>query len=441
MIGIDELAEDLEDFLGSDNVFRTQEELIPYSTDPYTKIEKKPLLAVKIHQPQQLNRIAFLLKRFNQEKQRNVSITPRGCGFSFSQGMLSSDSIIVDLSELKKAVISEDGETIDIQCGATFEQISRILSENDLCLGMEPTTSPQCTVGGFIASGGLGFSSIRYGSVSTHIRNLRVFLSIGSTIETGMEKVFSYGTGYDLARVFVGSEGTLGIIVSAVLDIFPNPIYTSNNIAKANNLKMLQDLASKVVTMGSVGSILLLGGELWNTKDIGMDGAYPILVRLGGDEDVVDSSLNDLKKICGKIEDGDGLWKRRFIHSALSDLKTPVSIDEFLVPTTKLRIILQGLKDITEKIGIEYAFHAVPASPNAWLTSLILISDGLRSIESGRIHLLDELGNLKVVPYCVGTRKIGYFNAVFPQAAELVRKIKSVFDPPGIMNEGVLLSR
>ncbi|MFX0097700.1 MAG: FAD-dependent oxidoreductase, partial [Candidatus Hodarchaeota archaeon] len=184
MTGINRLAEDLEEFLGSDSVFKTQEELIPYSLDPYTKIEKKPLLAVKIHQPQQLNRIAFLLKRFNQEKQRKVSITPRGCGLGVSQGTLSSDSIIVDLSELKEVAISEDGETIDVQCGATFEQISRILNENDLCLGMEPTTSPRCTVGGFIASGGLGFSSIKYGSISTHIRNLRVFLSIGSMIET-----------------------------------------------------------------------------------------------------------------------------------------------------------------------------------------------------------------------------------------------------------------
>lgn len=441
MIEIDELAEDLEDFLGSDSVFSTQEELVPYSTDPYTKTEKKPLLAVRIHQPQQLNRIAFLLRRFNQEKQCKVSITPRGCGLSVSQGMLSSNSIIVDLSELKEAVISEDGETIDIQCGATFEQISRILNENDLCLGMESTTSPRCTIGGFIASGGLGFSSIRYGSISTHIRNLRVFLSIGSMIETGMEKVFSQGTGYDLTRVFVGSEGTLGIIVSAVLDIFPNPICASNSIAKVNNLKMLQNLATKTLTMGSIGSVLLLGGELWNMEEIGVDGAYSILVRLEGDEDVVDSSLDDLRKICGRIEDGDDLWKRRFIHSEISDLKTPLSIDEFLIPTTKLKVILQGLEDIAAKVGIEFAFHAAPASPNAWLTSLIMISDDLPSIESGRGHLLDELGNLKVVPYCVGTRKIEYFNTVFPQASELVKKIKSVFDPSGIMNEGVLLSR
>lgn len=435
------LTEDLEDFLGSENVFKTQEELASYSTDPYTRLEKKAILAVKIHEPQQLNRITFLIKRFNREKKLKISITPRGCGLGVSQGTLSSDNIIVDLSELKGIVIGEDGETVNVQCGATFQQISRTLNENDLCLGIEPTISPKSTIGGFIASGGLGFSSIRYGSVSTRIRNLRVFLSVGSMIETGMEKVFSYGTGYDLTRVFVGSEGILGIIVSAVLDIFPNPIYNSNKIAEVASFKRLQELASKVVKMNSVSTVLLLGGELWEPERKVIDKRYPMLVRLEGDKGILNSSQDDLKKVCGKLEEGDDLWEKRFIHSTLNKLSSPVSIDQFLIPTTKLALILHSLKSNAEKVGVKYAFHSVPVAANAWLSSLLFISDNLQSIESGRNYLLDTLSGLQVVPYCVGTRRIEYFNTNFPEAADLVRKIKSVFDPSGIMNEGVLLPR
>ncbi len=410
------LSNDLIDLVGTENVIYDDRELRNYGLDQFGN-EHIPLMVVKPSSLLHFKRLNFILRQYKID-----SITPRGKGLGINLGAYSED-LIIDLTLLnKKLKIDTQKLIITAQAGFNYKEIQKKLQDQGFRLPIEPIFNG--TLGGFIASGGYGYGSYRYGTVINIIRNATVILSNGRIIQTGISSVPAYSSGYNLNGLICGSEGFLGIILDSTLEIIPTAPYSLNILLSLSNTDIMEKL-KKLTKFPTLYNLSLYRAILNDNSD-----SIKVLIRLEGFQQSVEQDHSLIKNITGMnfidSTEADNLWKNRIKKP--SQIPATSSILETILPIKEL---LQFSNFLEEYDSPRYLGILLNAS------SLLLHIFLSRNLSNSRKNdLLTEFSQ-KTGKFQARAPTIGNNNKKFVINShpnlKLLKQIKSIFDEPNRM--------
>ena len=174
-----------------------------------------------------MDEIAAILRLANEF---NVPVSPRGGGSAQEGGCQSEGGIILETLRLDKILdINEDAGTVTVECGVTFVRLMTILEERGWKIGIAPSGAMAGTVGAHISRPGVGWGNVKYVTQGQQVLGLKAVLPTGEIVETGTaanpaaSSFFRYALGPDLAGLFIGAEGAMGIVTEITLRIYPWP--------------------------------------------------------------------------------------------------------------------------------------------------------------------------------------------------------------------------
>ena len=446
--------------VGDQYVFVDEESLHHYAHDETEDLHFLPDVIIK---PRTAEEISAIVKICNQYK---IPVTPRGGGTGLSGGALPYlGGVLLSIERLNTIInIDERNLQVTVEAGVITEVLQTALKELGLFYPPDPSSRGTCLIGGNIAENSGGPKAVKYGVVKDYVLNLQVVLPTGEIIWTGAN-VLKNATGYNLTQLIVGSEGTLGIVTKIVLKLLPHP---------KHDLLMLVPFKSAENACAAVSAIFMAGYTPSAMEFMERDAlewvmrfvdnsivaieenikAHLLIEVDGNDLDVLMKEMEGISEVvmafdCGEILFADDqqqkaeLWKlRRRVGEAVKS-HSIYKEEDTVVPRAELPVLLKGVKDI----GKKYGFHSVcyghagdgnlhvniikgDLSDEEWNGSL---KSGIREI----FELVKKLGGTISGEHGIGLVQKEYMDIIFEEKElDLMRQIKKVFDPNGILNKG-----
>ena len=451
--------EEFKRIVGDDHVLYDAESLDKYAHDETEDLYYLPELVMRPRTPEE---ISGILKICNKHR---IPVTPRGGGTGLSGGALPHRGGIVLSTERLNSIIQIDERNLQVitEPGVITEVLQDAVKGKGLFYPPDPSSRGSCFIGGNVAENSGGPKAVKYGVVKDYVLNLEVVLPTGEIIWTGAN-VLKNATGYNLTQLLVGSEGTLGIVTKIVLKLIPLPKY---------DLLMLVPFSSAENACAAVSAIFRAGftpsglefmerdALLWVTRftesSITIDDhvqAHLLIEVDGNHQELLMQEIEAIAELMSQFECGDilfaddaqqkaELWKlRRRVGEAVK-AHSIYKEEDTVVPRAELPALLKGVKEI----GNRYGFHSVcyghagdgnlhvniikgELTDEEWNGSL---KDGIREI----FELAKSLGGTISGEHGVGLVQKEYMSVIFDDAQmRLMKEIKTVFDPNGILNAG-----
>ncbi|MBB1255709.1 FAD-binding protein [Streptomyces sp. OF3] len=389
-------------------------------------------------------------------------VVPQGARTGLSGGANASDGcIVLSLLRMDRILEVDPVERIAVvEPGVVNAALSRAVAEHGLCYPPDPSSWEQCTIGGNIGTASGGLCCVKYGVTAEYVLGLEVVLADGRLLHTGRRTAKGVA-GYDLTRLFVGSEGSLGVVVKAVLALRPRPPRTRVLAAEFPSARAAGDAVCRIMADGHTPAVLELMDRttLRAVNDLtrmGLPETTEALLLAGFDTADPAGDLRAVALLCeaaGAVEvvpaedaaESELLMKaRRSALVALEAVKGTTMIDDVCVPRARLADMLDGVAAIAERHGLTIGVCAHAGDGNTHPT---VCFDAADPEESARARLsFDEimalgleLGGTITGEHGVGVLKKEWLaREIGPVGIELQRGVKEVFDPLGLLNPGKL---
>ncbi|HLL37336.1 FAD-binding oxidoreductase [Streptomyces sp.] len=408
-----------------------------------------------------------------------VPVVPQGARTGLSGGANAADDcVVLSLTKMDRIIEIDPVDRIAVvEPGVVNATLSRAVNEHGLHYPPDPSSWEMCTIGGNIGTAAGGLCCVKYGVTAEYVLGLDVVLADGRLLSTGRRTAKGVA-GYDLTRLFVGSEGSLGVVVRATLALKPQP---------PRQLVLAAEFASASAACDAVCRIMGAGGrEALPQKDGGgrrAGGHVPSLLELMDRTTV--KAVNDLARMglpestealllaafdtpdpaadlaaVGALCEAAGatqvvfaddaaesellLQARRLSLNALEAVKGTTMIDDVCVPRSRLGDLLDGVERIAGKYGLTIGVCAHAGDGNTHPTVCFDAADpdeSRRARESfDEIMALGlELGGTITGEHGVGVLKKEWLaREIGPVGLEMQRAVKQLFDPLGILNPGKL---
>ncbi|MGW1197048.1 FAD-binding oxidoreductase [Streptomyces sp. NPDC002536] len=392
-----------------------------------------------------------------------VPVVPQGARTGLSGAANALDGcIVLSLVKMDRIVEIDPVDRVAVvEPGVVNAVLSRAVAEQGLYYPPDPSSWEQCTIGGNIGTASGGLCCVKYGVTAEYVLGLDVVLADGRLLKTGRRTAKGVA-GYDLTRLFVGSEGSLGVVVRAVLALKPEPPQQLALAAEFPSVAAACEAVCRIMRRGHAPSLLeLMDGTTvravnsmarmglpestealllaaFDTPDPGPDlAAVAELCRDAGATEVVpaeDAAESDLL-----------LQARRMSLPALETLRPATMIDDVCVPRSRLAEMLEGTAAVAERHGLTIGVCAHAGDGN---THPVVCFDPADADEARRAResfdeimaLGLELGGTITGEHGVGLLKKEWLaKELGPVGLEMQRGIKAVFDPLGLLNPGKVL--
>ncbi len=449
----------LNTLLGKDVVFIDNETLNHYSHDETEDLSFLPEVVLK---PNNSEQISSILKFCSNH---DIPVTTRGGGTGLSGAALPVYGGILLSTERLNTILNVDTRNLQIvvESGVITQYIMDAAEEIGMMYPVDPSSKGSCFIGGNIAHGSGGPRVVKYGTIRDYILNLEVVLPNGDIIWTG-SNTLKYASGYNLTQLFIGSEGTLGIITKAVLKLIPKPLNSIVLFAEFRTLDNATEAVSAIFRAGQTPSALEFmerAGVEWVTHheslkfnlNEGIE-AY-LMIEIDGNnmdelyhqaekisEVLTENKCNDIL-LADTAQQKETLWQMRRKLPESVKRKSIYKEEDTVVPRAELPKLLKGIKVIGKKYGFESVCYGHAGDGNlhvniikgnmtddAWENEL---TKGIREI----FELTVALGGTISGEHGIGWVQKEYMDVKYsPVHLELMRNIKKVFDPKGILNPG-----
>ncbi|MDI3421276.1 FAD-binding oxidoreductase [Streptomyces luteolus] len=391
-----------------------------------------------------------------------VPVVPQGARTGLSGAANASDGcIVLSLTRMDAILeISPVDRIAVVEPGVVNAALSRAVNEHGLYYPPDPSSWEQCTIGGNIGTASGGLCCVKYGVTAEYVLGLDVVLADGRLLRTGRRTAKGVA-GYDLTRLFVGSEGSLGIVVRAVLALKPEP---PQQLALAAEFGSAADACAavcKIMEGGCVPSLLELMDRTTiravnDLAQMGLPETTEALLLAAFDTADPAADLAAVGELCAasgatEVVPADThaesellLQARRLSLTALEAVKGTTMIDDVCVPRSRLADMLEGTARIAEKYDLTIGVCAHAGDGNTHPTVCFDAQDpdeSRRARESfDEIMALGlELGGTITGEHGVGVLKKEWLaREIGPVGVELQRGIKRTFDPLGLLNPGKL---
>ncbi|MFF4821527.1 FAD-binding oxidoreductase [Streptomyces sp. NPDC001312] len=391
-----------------------------------------------------------------------VPVVPQGARTGLSGAANASDGcIVLSLTKMDRILeISPVDRVAVVEPGVVNAALSRAVNEHGLYYPPDPSSWEMCTIGGNIGTASGGLCCVKYGVTAEYVLGLDVVLADGRLMSTGRRTAKGVA-GYDLTRLFVGSEGSLGIVVRAVLALRPQPPQQLVLAAEFDSAATACDAVCRIMAGGHVPSLLELMDRTTvkavnDLARMGLPETTEALLLAAFDTPDPAADLAAVGALCeaagaSQVVPADDaaesemlLQARRLSLTALEAVKGTTMIDDVCVPRSRLGEMLDGIERIAEKYQLTIGVCAHAGDGNTHPTVCFDAQDpdeSRRARESfDEIMALGlELGGTITGEHGVGVLKKEWLaREIGPVGVEMQRAIKQVFDPLGILNPGKL---
>ncbi|MFC9233081.1 FAD-binding oxidoreductase [Streptomyces decoyicus] len=391
-----------------------------------------------------------------------VPVVPQGARTGLSGAANASDGcIVLSLVKMDRIIeINPVDRIAVVEPGVINAVLSRAVNEHGLYYPPDPSSWEECSIGGNIGTASGGLCCVKYGVTAEYVLGLDVVLADGRLLTTGRRTAKGVA-GYDLTRLFVGSEGSLGIVVRAVLALKPEPPGQLALAAEFPSTAAACQAVCEIMARGHAPSLLELMDRtsiraVNDMAQMGLPDSTEALLLAAFDTPEPAADLAAVGKLCtaaGATEvvpadtaaESDLLLQaRRLTLTALERVKSATMIDDVCVPRSRLAEMLDGTAAIAEKYGLTIGVCAHAGDGNTHPTVCFDAADpdeSRRARESfdDIMALGLRLGGTITGEHGVGVLKKEWLaRELGPVGVELQRGIKDVFDPLGILNPGKL---
>lgn len=439
-----------------DDILYKKEDLYSYAydTSPNPKEVKLPEYVVFPKNTQMVSDTLKVCSKFN------MPIIARGAGTCHCGGCRVSDkAVVIHFSKMNKILnIKKDDLTLEVEPNATIKEINQEAEKEGLFFPPDPSNLAVSTIGGAAALCSGGPRTFKYGNTKDYIINLEVVLHDGTVINTGAN-VAKNVTGYNLTSLFVGSEGTLGIITKLTLRLIPKPEVRRVTLAYFDNLIEATSAVNNIINAGLIPATLdlldkntLSTIEKFNPCGLLCDKEAALLIELDGFLENLkfenEKLFNILKKSnsaqiiqASDEEENERIWKaRRSAFAAVTKLKPNVITEDVVVPRSKIVPLVQGIQKLCEDNNIIVCIMGHAGDGNIHPNFALDLSDEkekerFEKVKDELFSLALKLGGSLSGEHGIGWEKKKYLKDALDENALLyMEKIKKLFDPNNIIN-------
>jgi D-lactate dehydrogenase (cytochrome) len=392
----------------------------------------------------------------------NLPIIPFGSGTGLEGNVVAvRGGVSIDMSQMNRILqVSTDDLDTTVEAGVTHEQLNEHLVGTGLFFSVDPGANS--TIGGMAATRASGSNSVRYGTMRENVLSLKVVLADGRVIRTA-SRARKSAAGYDLTRLFVGSEGTLGVITEVTVRLYGVPAAISSAVCSFPNVEAAVNVVIKTVQAG----VPVARIELANAVQMDAINEYsrldlPVAPTLWLEFHGTEASVAEQAKMVqiiaskhggadfswtAKPEDRQKLWRARHdVYYADKALRQggQLWVTDVCVPISRLaECITETQKDVaTSFLPAPIVGHV--GDGNFHVGFVLNPSDPSEMAEAQRLNERVVRRALSLDGTCtgehgIGCGKIDFLLAEHGEAVSVMRAIKKAFDPDNIMNPGKIL--
>jgi glycolate oxidase len=449
------IIQGIRNIVGKENVVEDKETRICYSYDA-TNLRYLPDLIVY---PFNREQISAILKLANEAR---FPVIPRGAGTGFTGGTLPVEGGVVLVLTKINRILQIDRENLlaVVEPGVVTFHLQQEVEKIGLFYPPDPASLKSSTIGGNVAECSGGPRAVKYGVTKDYVLGLEVVLPTGEIITTGVQTVKSV-VGYDLTKLLVGSEGTLGIITKIILRLIPLPK------AKRTMLSIFPDIEAAATTVSQIISSRIIPTTLefmdnatircvedYLHMGLPVEAGALLIIEVDGAPEALNGEIEEIQKICQvnraletKVardeNEAEELWKaRRAVSSAVVKLNPTKINEDVTVPRSKVANLLRQMEAISKKHNLIIVNFGHAGDGNIHVNVLI---DRRKPGEEERAHMAVKeifeaalgLGGTLSGEHGIGITKAPYLAMELgDMGVEVMKRIKRSFDPNNILNPG-----
>jgi len=448
----------LENIVGPAGLLTAPEDLMVYGYDA-TLGEHRPDAVVL---PRTTEQISDILRLAGDN---GTPVVPRGAGTGLSGGSVPiSGGIVLSLTRMREILETDvQNLTARVQPGLVNADFQAALAPLGLFYPPDPASMKACTLGGNVAMSAGGPRCLKYGGTKDYVLGLEVVLADAEVIHTGGRTVKNT-TGYDLTHLFVGSEGTLGVITEITLRLLPQPEAKRTMLAIFDDLDDASRTVSAIVARGIVpttlemmDNLLIQCAEDFTGAGLPRDAAAILLIEVDGFEEALDRQVVTVQQVCTAqgaravraattAKEVDDLWlARRTIIGAVARRRPSMVLQDVTVPPSRLPEMVARVVEMSQEYELPIGVLAHAGDGN--LHPLILFDKRdeeelarEQEAEAAIFAASLELNGTLTGEHGIGLTKRKYLpQALSHREMQLTKGLKALLDPHCILNPGKIV--
>jgi glycolate oxidase len=366
------ILDELREIVGERGLISSAEELHTYECDALTYFRAMPRAVVLPNSTEQVQAIVRICHR------ERIPFVARGSGTGLSGGALPVENgIVISLARMNRILeVDFPNARVVVEPGVINLDVTGRVSPQDYFYAPDPSSQSICSIGGNVAENSGGAHCLKYGFTTTHVLGLEVVLADGSLVHFGGKTLDT--PGYDLAGVFVGSEGTLGVATKVILRIVKRPECIRTLLAAFPSTNEAGAAVSGIIAAGMLpAAVEMMDNLAIQAAEAAVHANYPncgglLLVELDGPSAEVETLMADVGEICRssgateiRVAKSDAeralVWKgRKSAFAAMGRIASNYIVQDGVIPRTALPRVLSEIDVLSKEAGLRVAnvFHA-----------------------------------------------------------------------------------
>ncbi|MBI4642470.1 MAG: FAD-binding protein [Deltaproteobacteria bacterium] len=452
---LEKVIREIETVVGRENILTSPEDRWCYAFDA-TDLAYLPDLVVFPGSAAEVSRILLLAN------EHRFPVTPRGAGTGRSGGSVPIEGgVVLVLTRLNRILeINTKDLVAVVEPGVILGKLKAAVEEQGLYYPPDPASADFCTIGGNVAECAGGPVAVQYGITRDYVLGLEVALPTGEIIDTGTRTMKGV-VGYDLTRLFLGSEGTLGVITRIILRLVAKPAARQTLAAAFGSLKAAAEAVSRILASGLAPTALefidrVTLGCIREMLPFAVDlkAAALLLIAVDGHPHDVEERAGAMARFCEEQgarpvirartpEEAEQLWKaRKVISPALKKVKPQKVSEDVVVPLSAIPDLITALEDLSRRRGLIIPCYGHAGDGNIHVNVLYdrALPGEMEAVEPTVEEIFTLVRRFQGTlsgEHGIGLTKAPYLGMELSPAAIAVQKrLKQAFDPNNIMNPG-----
>ena len=453
------LIQEFEFILGKTHVMTAEADRMTYAYDAAVLTPVIPQAVLRPRSSSQLSKIVALCN------ENRLPLTVRGAGTNLSGGTIpDSQGVVIVTNGLSRVLeINTADMYAVVQPGVITAKLAAAVEQKGLFYPPDPGSQAVSTIGGNVAENAGGLRGLKYGVTADYVMAIQFFDTDGQVVKTG-SKTVKCATGYNLAGLLVGSEGTLGVFDEITLKLIPKPQHHQAMVAVFNDIAPASETVSEIIaakivpaTLEFLDNFTIRAVEDFSQAGLPTDAAALLLIELDGHPAQVADDAQVVEEICRRNQvasirvardedERNKVWSaRRSALSALAKLKPTVVLEDATVPRSKVPDMVAAITAISEKYQLSIGTFGHAGDGNLHPTILTDRRDSgeWERVEEAIAAIFDRalaLGGTLSGEHGTGIAKSRFLEKeTSPATIHYSKRIKTALDPNSILNPGKII--
>jgi len=449
------VVQSLKAIVGKDNVHTEKSDKITHSYDA-TRKSYLPDVVVYAESTEQVSEIVKLANS------HLIPILARGAGSGFTGGTLPiKGGIVLVLTKMDRILgIDTDNLIAIVEPGVVTSLLQKEVEKVGLFYPPDPASKDFSTLGGNVAECAGGPRCVKYGVTKDYILGLEVVTATGEIIRTG-GKTLKNVVGYDLTKLFVGSEGTLGVITEVVIKLLPKPEAKKTMLVQFETIHGAARGVAEIIRAKIIPTTLefLDAATIGCIRDISPiplpeECRAVLIIEVDGDSEVIERQAARIMEVIQPLgvldtrmastaDESEEIWQvRRNVSSSLRKVNPDKFNEDIVVPRSKVPDMISALEELSEKYGVPIVNFGHAGDGNIHVNIMVDLAE--EGMEDTVHKVMDDIFRSALAlegsisgEHGIGTSKMNYLGMEIDSATVgYMQRIKTAFDPNNILNPG-----